>query len=175
MNNVIRTKLVKQVRHWHAAKFDKAAHRRALLDLAGQIAALHDVLDGYGPEQEAVEDELEREEGELAYRVAIASIDRLAQAAQRAAEALPPAQTRPAVRNTVQVLLHMAVLEGHPRPKISDSDPFVQGALDLLEEAGVHVTPDAVRKALSAALRTFDPHLPPPGVDEFLAEIDRAS
>lgn len=151
-----------------------AAHRRALLDLAGQLAALHDVLACDGMAQDAVETEIEQVEGPLAYRVAVANIDRLALAAKRAADALPPAQSRPEVHLAVATLLHLAALNGDPRPSGYEQGDFVQAALAVLADAGVHVTADAVRKALARAWHTFDPSYPPPGVAGLLAEIERA-
>jgi hypothetical protein len=74
----------------------------------------------------------------------------------------------------VSTLLHLAALNGEPRPSGYSSGSFVRDALSVLEDAGVVVTADAVRKALAIAWDTFDTTCPPPDVAPLLWEIERA-
>ena len=167
--------LVARIRSIYRSAFDMAAHRRALLDLAGQIAALHDVLACDGAAQDAVETELEQVEGPLAYRVAVACFDRMAQAAQRAADALPPGQSRPALAFAAAAWLHIESLEMNGPPALYNDGAAVQSLKSLCDAAGLMRSDDAVRKALAAAVRTFDRYCPPPDVAEFLDDLSRQS
>lgn len=175
VNDTARALLVKRIRCMHAAQFDAAAHRRKLLHLAAQTEALRDMLGGtFGPAQEAIETAFDAAHGPAGFAAACSALDGLAAAARQAVAALPPAQSRPAVRLAVETLLHLAALDGDPRPSGYVQGDFVQAAQGVLAEAGLTVTADAVRKALVLARDTFDPTCPPPGVAGLLAEIERA-
>jgi hypothetical protein len=174
LKDAARARLSERIRSMHKAQFDMAEHRRKLLRLAAQTEALRDALGGDTVEQEAIEAEFDAVHGTGGFQTTISRLNDVFDAARQAAAALPPAQSRPAVRLAVSTLLHLAALDGEPRPSGYAQGSFVPDALSVLKDAGVVVTADAVRKALAIAWDTFDTTCPPPDVAALLWEIERA-
>lgn len=92
----------------------------------------------------------------------------LSDAASQAASRLPAPQARRWLGDAALLYLHMRCRHGKDRPSLYDGSEAVQEFQQLLQEAGAPRAPETVRNLLSAALKGFDPFMPPAGLDDLV-------
>ncbi|WP_156054836.1 MULTISPECIES: hypothetical protein [unclassified Thiomonas] len=137
----------------------------AIEDLQRQIEA--------SPQAWALEEAHEQAHGPQAYEVAMWHLYALAESARRAEEQLPPAQGRPALAFAAAAWVHFKSFEMNGPPPLTDTGPGVAELSALCEEAGLLRSDASIRKALSKAVKAFDPHCPSDELSAFLNDLGR--
>ena len=180
------TRLAERVRAINQAGWNPTPKRREAEALAVRLIELADYLDGTGTLQFDLEELHDRppppvmgadglprpdsmaESLQCSYKATIRRIRGLADSARRVADELPDPRQKHALRFAVMGLLHLRYLHGFPRPKLYAAGPDVAALADLVGRAGIHLSAESLRNALSAGLKDFDPLLLPPGLEEYL-------
>lgn len=111
--------------------------------------------------------ELEDELGSLGdhYGQLVLQLAHLRDAAKRAHDHLPDARSRPVAPWIAAAYLYLRYQFGLPSATKTRSGPAARELGQLLKDAGLAKSDEAVFALLKAAINQFDPHLPPPGLD----------
>ena len=160
--------------------------RREAEALAIRLVELADYLDGCGTLQfdlEALHDrtpppvvgedgyprpDVLAESLHCSYKETLWRMRDLADSARRVAGELPDPRRKAALPFAVMGFLHLRHRYGFPRPALYAAGPDVADFGSLTERAGIYLSAESLRNALSAGLKDFDPFLIPPGLDDYL-------
>lgn len=167
----LREQLIARLRPMAKGYWNPTPVRKKITEIVEQLEALAQRLQKGSSAHSAIE-EVHREryavEGEAewtAFNAAVGEIAALAESARAAADRLPEPRRRPHLPWAADCLLHLRYLHGFPLPMLSDKSDDVIELQDVLAEAGIVLSAVRVRNLLSVALKSFDPHLLPPGLD----------
>lgn len=141
--------------------------RAELSSLARELRQLADRVEA-GPAWSELEDYADQATGRRHTKGAVRTMAELADLAEEAAAALPDARARPWLAECALLYLHVRYRCGLGAPSLYDEGPDVVEFGRLLTEAGAPKSMQRVRGLLAAALRGFDPQLPPPGLSELV-------
>lgn len=168
MNTTIQNALLKRARELHRAEFDRETHRDELRDIAAAARKLAQRIED-SPARWDLEGAHDDAHGPHALQAELQRLRDLAQTAEDQAQAMTGKRLGALAFIAAAWLYVEAVLYGAPRPALYDWGPAVQAVRDLASEAtGQEVNEETARKALAAALKTFDPTDPPPHIRDFL-------
>lgn len=177
MNEVWRARLVRHIRQMHRsapANGEQAqAARLELQRLAAAIDRLQADMQAC-PQYGLLEEGFEQAHGPQSLEILLRNLEDLSAAARLSVRHLPAAQSRPALAFAAAAWAHFRSFELDGKPPKSIDASEVKALQTLCEEAGLHRSADAYRKALGRALDAFDPHCPPPELQAFLALLGRS-
>lgn len=180
------TRLAERAQAMNAVKWSPTPEYRAANALARRLSDLADHLDEGGVLQFDLEELHDRpppsvvgEDGysrpdalaeslQCSYKETIWRIRDLADSARRLADELPDPRRKPALPFAIMVFLHLRSRYGFPRPALTATGAVVADLACLTKSAGIHLSAERLRNALAEGLKNFDPHLIPPGLDDYL-------
>ncbi len=99
------------------------------------------------------------------YKSIILNIRDLAESARLAMMEIPDPRKRNALEFAARGYLHLRSLHGFDRPVLSNNGPDVIALKEICEAAGIFLSEERYRGALSESLKNFDPHCLEPGLD----------
>lgn len=163
-------RLIKQVKSLQASKWSPTPLKKEIDSLAESLEKVAQLLES-GAAQGVIEarydQERERDTARTrpAYKAIVWGIRDLCDAAKEASGALPNPRTRYALPYAALGLLHLRYKHGFAYPLLSNVSEDIKELERVCKGAGIVLTPDRFRTALTAALANFDPHIIPPGCE----------
>lgn len=184
-------KLVARAMPMQAAEYTPTPERKALEGIAEQIEELVERLRDAGSVQHSIEahhNERVREQGRLvrigfAQQLGVQSdfaqtlgvMYDLAMSAREAAEILPDAREKTALKFAASAFLHIRYRCEFQLPRFSNTSDDVRDFGEVWAKickcAEPPLSPERLRGALKSAFDEFDPNFVPPGVDEIIAIV----
>jgi hypothetical protein len=179
-------RLAERVRAMNEADWSPTPKRREAEALAVRLVDLADYLDSAGtlqfdleelhdrpPPSLVGEDGYPRPDGlaeslQCSYKATIWRMRDLADSARHLTDELPDPRRKAALPFAIMGFLHLRHRYGFPRPTLYAAGPAVAELAALVERAGIHLSVESLRNALSAGLKDFDPFLIPPGLHDYL-------
>jgi hypothetical protein len=102
------------------------------------------------------------------YSGTIGHMRALAESARQVAADLPNPRTKPALPFAALALLHLRYEHGYPRPTMYEAGDDVHELQRVTEVAGIVLSPQRLRGALTEAWSRFDPAFVPDYIDELI-------
>lgn len=176
-------KLAVRVRAMRDAEWSPTPKRREAEALAVRLTELADYLDSTGTLQFDLEELHDRPQPAVvgkdgrprpnewvqslhsSYKATIWRIRDLASSARQVAAELPDPRHKAALPFAVMGFLHLRHRYGFPPPTLYGDGPDLAALTDLATQAGIFLSPERLRNALSDGLKDFDPLLIPPGLE----------
>ena len=178
--------LVKRIRALNESGWTPKPKRKEAKALAVRLATLADFLDATGTLQLDLEELHDRpipplvgddgrsrpdamaESWHISYQGMIWRLRDLAVSARRVATELPNPRAKAALPLAALVFLHLRYRHGFQRPTLYDAGEDVRAFQRVTDAAGMPLSAERLRGALSVALRNFDPHFFPDYLAEFV-------
>jgi hypothetical protein len=172
-------RLVARVRQINEASkvWTPTPKRKELTAIAERLAALAELLGRPGAAQFDIEAEHDRPppnqigldgrpvpvpaDYNVSYKAVICHMGLLADSARRAAKSLPHPNEKRALPFAALALLHLRRWHGLPCPSAYQGGEGVGELQTICEQAGVVLSKESYRRALTAALKDFDPYWSP--------------
>ena len=171
--------LIKRIRALNKSDWTPTPKRKEAEALAVRLATLADFLDATGTLQLDLEELHDRpipplvgddgrsrpdamaESWHISYQGMIWRLRDLAVSARRVATELPNPRAKAALPLAALVVLHLRYRHGFQRPTLYDAGEDVRAFKRVTDAAGMPLSIERLRGALSEALRDFDPHFFP--------------
>lgn len=176
-------RLAKRVRLMNEAEYSPTPEKKAAEHIAAKLDELAALLKKQGSAQTGIEElhdrppipgvgldgmPVEPVDIGCSYKATTWHMRALAESAREYAKGLPNPRTKNALPFAANALLHLRYRHGFPRPTLYIEGQDVGELRRIVETAGMALSPERLRNALSDALREFDPHFVPPGVGELI-------
>ena len=158
-------RLVDTLRRMQQSSWSPTDEQRELNKLAEQLKLAADQLE-FGAVWQSIEEVHDAQWAPGSTKDAIGRMRQLEESARRAAENLPNSRARPRLPWAALVFLHVRHRHGLEPLRLYDKHPAVLEFAALLTDAGATRAPETTRGLLRDALRAFDPHMPPAGLED---------
>jgi hypothetical protein len=174
-------RLIERVRGMNEAPKVVTLRRKKLMGFAKRLNDLASELDQPWAVQSDIECEHDKEPAPrigrdgypipvqrlgVSYQATLMNMRLLADSAKRAADSLPNPRQRPVLPFAAMALLNLRYQHSFPRPVLSNESVDVHELQRVCNAAGMRLSPESFRNALSTALKRFDPLDCPPEILE---------